>query len=54
MNKINIFSVRYTDLDKAELMKTLDTQDMNTAERLTIFGRVLYWIHPNDDSLHRA
>lgn len=54
MNKIKIFSVRYADLDKAELMKTLDTQDMNTAERLTIFGRVLYWIHPCDQSLHKA
>jgi transcriptional regulator, XRE family len=54
MNKIRIYSVRHIDLDKAELMRTLDTQDMNTAERLTIFGRVLYWIHPYDDSLHRA
>lgn len=54
MNKIKIYSVRHADLDKAELMRTLDTQDMSTAERLTIFGRVLYWIHPNDDSIHKA
>lgn len=54
MNKIRIYSVRHIDLDKAELMRTLDTQDMNTAERLTIFGRVLYWIHPYDDSIHKA
>ena len=54
MNKIRIYSVRHIDLDKAELMRTLDTQDMNTAERLTIFGRVLYWIHPCDQSLHKA
>lgn len=54
MNKIKIYSVRHADLDKAELMKMLDTEDMSTVERLTIFGRVLYWIHPNDDSIHKA
>jgi len=54
MNKIKIYSVRHVDLDKADLMRTLDTEDIDTADRLTIFGRVLYWIHPNDDSLHRA
>lgn len=54
MRKIKIFSVRHLDLEKAELMETLDMRDMSSADRLTIFGRVLYWIHPNDDSLHRA
>ena len=54
MNKIKIYSVRHADFDKVELMKTLDTEDIDTADRLTIFGRVLYWIHPNDDSLHRV
>jgi len=49
MTKINIFSVRFTDLDKAELMVTLDKEDISTSDRLTIFGRVLYWIHPNLD-----
>jgi hypothetical protein len=49
MTKIKIYSVRVTDLDKAELMVTLDIGDMSTAERLTIFGRVLYWVHPNLD-----
>jgi SOS-response transcriptional repressor LexA len=47
MTKIKIYSVRVTDLDKAELMITLDTEDTSTADRLTIFGRVLYWVHPN-------
>ena len=54
MRKIKIFSVRHLDLEKAELMETLDMRNMSSADRLTIFGRVLYWIHPNDDSLHRA
>jgi len=50
MTKIKIFSVRFADLDKAELMVTLDTEDASTADRLTIFGRVHYWIHPNFDN----
>jgi phage repressor protein C with HTH and peptisase S24 domain len=49
MTKIKICSVRLIDLDKAELMVTLDKEDISTADRLTIFGRVLYWIHPNVD-----
>jgi len=49
MTKIKIYSVRFADLDKAELMATLDREDISTADRLTIFGRVLYWIHPNLD-----
>jgi transcriptional regulator with XRE-family HTH domain len=49
MTKIKIYSVRVTDLDKAELMRTLDTEDTSTADRLTIFGRVLYWVHSNLD-----
>jgi phage repressor protein C with HTH and peptisase S24 domain len=49
MTKIKIYSVRFSDLDKAELMVTLDTEDISTADRLTIFGRVLYWVHPNLD-----
>jgi len=54
MNKIKIYSVRHVDLDKADLMRTLDTEDIDTADRLTIFGRVLYWLHPYDDTLHKA
>ena len=54
MRKIKIFSVRHFDLEKAELMETLDMRDMSSADRLTIFGRVLYWIHPCDQSLHKA
>jgi SOS-response transcriptional repressor LexA len=47
MTKIKVYSVRVLDLDKAELMITLDTEDISTADRLTILGRVLYWVHPN-------
>jgi len=47
--KINVFSVRFADLDKAELVTTIDMRDTSTPDRLTIFGRVLYWIHPNSD-----
>jgi len=47
MNKIKIYSVRVADLEKAELMVTLNKKDLD--DRLTIFGRVLYWIHPNQD-----
>jgi len=45
--KIKIYSVRVVDLDKAELLETLDSEDITTADRLTVLGRVLYWIHPN-------
>jgi len=47
MDKIKIYSVRVADLEKAELMVTLNKKDLD--DRLTIFGRVLYWIHPNLD-----
>jgi SOS-response transcriptional repressor LexA len=49
IKKIKIYSVRFVDLDKAELLVTLDTDDASMLDRLTIFGRVLYWIHPNLD-----
>jgi SOS-response transcriptional repressor LexA len=47
--KIKIYSVRVSDLEKVELLATIDTKDASTADRLTIFGRVLYWVHPNLD-----
>jgi SOS-response transcriptional repressor LexA len=45
--KIKIYSVRVADLEKAELLTTIDMGDMSAAERLIILGRVLYWVHPN-------
>ncbi|MDR2444333.1 MAG: LexA family transcriptional regulator [Spirochaetaceae bacterium] len=45
--KVKIYSVRVADLEKAELLATIDMGDMSAAERLTIFGQVLYWVHPN-------
>jgi SOS-response transcriptional repressor LexA len=47
MGKTKIYSVRFADLDKAELVATIDNKDMSAVERLKIFGRVHYWIHPN-------
>jgi SOS-response transcriptional repressor LexA len=47
IGKTKIYSVRLADLDKAELVATIDNKDMTAVERLTIFGRVHYWIHPN-------
>jgi transcriptional regulator with XRE-family HTH domain len=47
--KVKIYSVRVSDLEKAELLATINMGDMSDAERLTIFGRVLYWVHPNTD-----
>jgi transcriptional regulator with XRE-family HTH domain len=46
-NKVKIYSVRIADLEKAELLATLDMNETSDSDRLTIFGRVLYWIHPN-------
>jgi SOS-response transcriptional repressor LexA len=45
--KVKIYSVRVADLEKAELLTTIDMSDMSAVERLTIFGQVLYWVHPN-------
>lgn len=41
--KIHVYSVHSKDLDKAELLRTLDS----TTEGFQIFGRVLCWIHEN-------
>jgi SOS-response transcriptional repressor LexA len=49
IGKTKIYSVRFADLDKAELVATIDNKDISTADRLTILGRVHYWIHPNLD-----
>jgi transcriptional regulator with XRE-family HTH domain len=47
MEKIKIYSVRVADLEKAELLRTLNVEDIDFPERFSIFGRVLYWVHPN-------
>lgn len=41
--KIHIYSAHHKDLDKAELIKTLDS----STDGFQIFGRVLCWIHEN-------
>jgi phage repressor protein C with HTH and peptisase S24 domain len=47
--KTKIYSVRVSELEKAELLATIDASDISEAARLTIFGRVLSWVHPNLD-----
>ena len=44
-NRIKIYSVRVADLEKAELIKTLNSTDDGFAERFMLFGRVFSWIH---------
>lgn len=46
--QIKVFSVRVADLEKAELAMSLKGDDPATSERLTIFGRVHSWIHPDE------
>ena len=45
--KIKIYSIRVADPEKAELLKTLDTEESNFSDRFHLFGRVFTWIHPN-------
>jgi phage repressor protein C with HTH and peptisase S24 domain len=45
--KIKIYSIRVADLEKAELLTTLNIEDADFADRFRIFGRVFSWIHPN-------
>jgi len=47
--KIKIYSIRVADLEKAELLRTLNVEDADFADRFHIFGRVYSWIHPNPD-----
>lgn len=44
-NRIKIYSVRVADLEKAELLRTLDSTDEGFAERFQLFGKVLSWVH---------
>lgn len=44
-NRIKIYSVRVADLEKAELLRTLDSTDEGFAERFQLFGKVFSWIH---------
>jgi len=47
--RINIYSLRTADLEKAELLKTLDAEADGFSDRFHIYGRVISWIHPNFD-----
>ncbi|MDE5899005.1 MAG: S24 family peptidase [Treponemataceae bacterium] len=45
--KVQIYSVHSSELEKAELLKSLDADDPQLAENFHIFGKVLAWIHEN-------
>jgi transcriptional regulator with XRE-family HTH domain len=47
--KVKVYSVRVADLEKAELLTTLDVEEADFANRFHIFGRVDSWVHPNFD-----
>jgi len=47
--RVKIYSLRVADLEKAELLRTLSTEETDFADRFHIFGRVFSWIHPNLD-----
>lgn len=44
-NRIKIYSVRVADLEKAELLRTLDSTDEGFTERFQLFGKVFSWVH---------
>ena len=45
--KISIYSLHSPELNKAELVKELRTEDISTTENFHLFGRVLAWLHEN-------
>lgn len=45
--RIKIYSFRTADIEKAELLETLDTEADGFDERFHIYGRVISWVHPN-------
>lgn len=53
--KIKMFFLRVADMEKAELLKTLDVEESDFVDRFRIFGRVISWVHPNlDDFLEEG
>ena len=49
--KVKIYSIPVADLEKAELILTLNTKDEDYNRRFQIFGRVFSWVHPNFDDV---
>lgn len=45
--RIHIYSVHNIDLEKAELLKTIDTTQDDDTESFRIFGRILAWVREN-------
>jgi SOS-response transcriptional repressor LexA len=46
-HKMKIYSVRVADLEKAELVRTLDMTETSYGDRFRIFGKVRYLLRPN-------
>jgi len=46
--KIRVFSVRFPDFSLRELIRTIDLTDSSEIESLRIFGKVRYWLHPDE------
>jgi phage repressor protein C with HTH and peptisase S24 domain len=44
---IKIYSIRVADLEKADLLRTLNIEEVDFTDRFHIFGRVFCWVHPN-------
>ena len=44
---LNIYSMHSADVEKAELLKTINMNDSYAVDGFRLFGRVLGWIHEN-------
>jgi len=48
-HQLKIFSVRSENLKEAELLQTLNTEAPNFNERFFVFGKVISWLHNNQE-----
>ena len=48
--KLKIYSIRVADLEKAELLTTLNVEDSDFADRFHIYGRVFCWLHAESEN----
>jgi hypothetical protein len=46
--KTKIFSVRMADLEKAELVTSINIEDGSFNDRFQILGHAVSWVHPNN------
>lgn len=45
--RIHIYSLHHVEVEKAELLKTIDTTKEDNLETFRIFGRILAWVREN-------